>query len=67
MAEKETEKKLTLPIESASAMLGISRNLGYKLAREGKLPGVIKLGEKRMVVSRKALEELLASAVRPKE
>ena len=67
MVEKRTENRLTLPIESASAMLGISRNLGYKLAREGKLPGVIKLGEKRMVVSRKALEELLASAGRPKE
>jgi predicted DNA-binding transcriptional regulator AlpA len=62
MAEKRTENRLTLPIESVSAMLGISRNLGYKLAREGKLPGVIKLGEKRMVVSRKALEELLASS-----
>ena len=67
MVEKRTENRLTLPIESVSAMLGISRNLGYKLAREGKLPGVIKLGEKRMVVSRKALEELLASAGRPKE
>ena len=40
-------------------MLGISRNLAYQLAREGRLPGVIKLGNKRLVVSRIQLENLL--------
>ncbi|MDD4985166.1 MAG: helix-turn-helix domain-containing protein [Dehalococcoidales bacterium] len=59
MAEKETERKLTLSVAEASVMLGISRNLGYALARQGQLPGCIKLGEKRMVVSKVALERLL--------
>jgi len=40
-------------------MLGISRNLAYDLARRGELPGAIRLGEKRIVVSRVQLENLL--------
>ena len=59
MADKRTENRLTLSVEEASAMLGISRNLGYKLARQGKLPGVISIGEKRLIVSRAAIERLL--------
>ncbi len=50
---------LTLSIETASRILGISRNLGYLLARQGKLPGVIKLGKKRLVVSRIVIERLI--------
>jgi len=53
------EKKLTISVEEAAAKLGISRNLGYKLAREGKLPGVLSLGQKRLVVSKAAIEKLL--------
>lgn len=60
MADKRTENRLTLSVEEASAMLGISRNLGYTLAREGKLPGCIKLGERRVVVSKAAIDRLLA-------
>ncbi len=59
MAEKRTENRLTISVTAASAMLGISRNLGYTLAREGKLPGVLKLGQKRMVISKAAIEKLL--------
>jgi len=59
MADKRTENRLTLSVEEASAMLGISRNLGYKLARQGKLPGVISIGEKRLIVSKAAIERLL--------
>jgi len=61
MTEKRLENRLTLSIEQASAMLGISRNLGYKLARQGKLPGVIPIGDKRLVVSKVAIEKLLES------
>ena len=59
MTEKRLENRLTLSVEEASAMLGISRNLGYKLARQGKLPGVISIGDKRLVVSKAAIEKLL--------
>jgi excisionase family DNA binding protein len=39
-------------------MLGISRNHGYKLVREGLLP-LIRLGEKRLLIPRAALEKML--------
>lgn len=51
--------RLTYSIKEAAAMLGISKNLAYQLAREGTLPGVIRLGAKRLVVSRAQLETLL--------
>ncbi|MBA7707535.1 hypothetical protein ES703_116409 [subsurface metagenome] len=53
-------KRLTLSISDAAAMLGISRNLAFSLARQNKLPvPTIKLGERRMVVSRAAMEKML--------
>jgi excisionase family DNA binding protein len=56
--------RLTLSIRETAAMLGISKNLAYQLAREGKLPGVIKLGNKRLVVSRIQLENLLRGEIK---
>jgi excisionase family DNA binding protein len=52
-------EKLTYSIPEAAKILGISRNLGYELARRGELPGVIHLGEKRMVVSKSAIQKLI--------
>ena len=52
-------ERLTLSVKEAAVMLGISKNLAYELARRGELPGCIKLGEKRIVVSRIQLERLL--------
>jgi len=54
-------EKMTLSVAETAAMLGISRNLAYELAGRGELPGVIRLGQKRMVVSRAAIEKLLQS------
>jgi excisionase family DNA binding protein len=54
-------KKLTMTIPEVAKSLGISRGTCYSLARRGLLPvPVIKLGPKRMVVSRRALERLLS-------
>ena len=54
------QTKQTLNLPEAAAVLGISRNLAYTLAREGKFPvPVISLG-RRLVVSREALKRLLA-------
>ena len=51
---------LTISIPEVATALGISRGLAYDLARRDALPvPVIKLG-KRMVLSRKAVEELLS-------
>jgi len=52
--------RLTLSIPEFAAMTGCSRHLAYSLARQDKLPvPVIKLGVKRLVVSRRAVERLL--------
>jgi excisionase family DNA binding protein len=54
------EQRLTVSVKEAAIMLGISKGLAYQLARTGELPGVIKLGKKRMVCSRSVIEKLLA-------
>jgi len=56
-------ERLTLTVKEAAARLGISKNLAYELAKRGELPGVIKLGEKRIMVSRVQLEHLLQGRV----
>ena len=56
-----TESPATLTIPQAAALLGISRNLGYALARSGAIPS-LRLGQRRLLVPRHALESLLAAA-----
>lgn len=53
-------ERLTLSVEEAAQMLGISRALAYELVRRGDLPR-LQLG-RRIVVPRRALEELVAGA-----
>lgn len=51
----------TVNIETAGKMLGISRAVAYELARRDDLPvPVIRLG-RRIVVSRRALEDVLSA------
>ena len=51
---------LTMTIPEFAEATGCSRNLAYSLARQDKLPvQVIRLGEKRMCVSRRAVLALL--------
>ena len=52
-------QKMTLSISEVAEMLGISRNLAYQLATRSELPGLIRLGEKRMVCSKLAIDKLL--------
>ena len=52
-------QKMTLSIPEVAETLGISRNLAYELAARGELPGTIRLGQKRIVVSRMQIENLL--------
>ena len=59
------ESALTMSVTEAGAVLGCSRGLSYRLAREGKLP-VLKLGRK-LRVPRAALERMLENAGQPKE
>jgi excisionase family DNA binding protein len=50
---------MTMTIKEVAKVLGISRNLAYELAARGELPGLIRLGEKRLVCSKPAIEKLL--------
>jgi len=50
-------KSLTVTVEQAGKLLGISRGLAYQMAREGKIP-TIRFG-KRLVVPRWAISRLL--------
>jgi excisionase family DNA binding protein len=59
--EKDDADRSTMTVEEAAARLGISRTLAYELARTGRLPApVFRLG-RRIVVSRLALERVLAA------
>ena len=50
--------RLTLSVEEAAHLLGISRGLAYELAHSGQLP-VVRLG-RRLLVPKVALERMLA-------
>ena len=52
------QERLTLTVEEAGELLGISRSLAYEMARTGGLP-TLRFG-KRIVVPRKAIESMLA-------
>jgi excisionase family DNA binding protein len=58
--KKMDDTRLTLTVEEAAQLLGISRALGYELVARGELPHV-RLG-RRIVVPRRALDDLLDAA-----
>jgi excisionase family DNA binding protein len=51
--------RLTMTIEEAAAVLGLSRCSAYAAAQAGTLPGAFKINGRRLV-SRPALEKFLA-------
>ena len=55
------QERLTLTVEQAGELLGISRSLAYEMARTGRLP-ILRFG-KRIVVPKKAIENMLQSSV----
>lgn len=58
--ERERIARQTYSLDEAATLLGIGRSLGYELARRGSFPvPVVKLG-RRLVVSRAALNKVLA-------
>ncbi|MBE9501747.1 MAG: helix-turn-helix domain-containing protein [Chloroflexi bacterium] len=54
-------ERLTLTVEEAGELLGISRALAYEMARTGRLP-TLRFG-KRIVVPKKAIESMLERPV----
>jgi excisionase family DNA binding protein len=61
---KKATNSLVLDVPEAGRMLNLSRATAYSLAAKGVIP-IIRFG-KRIVVPRKALEELLGSVSKPK-
>ena len=53
--------RLTMTVEQAGAALGISRATAYMLVNTGRLPA-IRISDRRIIVPRKAIADLLASA-----
>jgi excisionase family DNA binding protein len=56
-------ERLTISVEQAGVMLGVSRVLAYQMANNGQLP-VIRCG-RRLLVSRRALEAMLDAPPAP--
>ena len=54
--------RLTLTVEEAGELLGISRALAYEMASTGRLP-TVRFGN-RIVVPKKAIETMLQRSVR---
>jgi len=54
-------QRLTLTVEEAAWALGISRATAYTLANSGRLPA-IRISDRRLIVPRKAIDDLLATA-----
>jgi excisionase family DNA binding protein len=54
-------ERLTLTVEEAGGLLGISRALAYEMARTGRLP-TLRFG-KRIVVPKKAIESMLDRSI----
>jgi excisionase family DNA binding protein len=64
-SEHEPER-LTLTVDEAAKVLGISRGTAYMLANNGGIPA-IRISARRLIVPRKALEDFLSSAGAAKE
>ena len=58
---KVTEEAMppTLSVREAAQILGIGRTLAYDLAQRGEFPGLLRIGERRLRVSRVALDHYL--------
>lgn len=53
-------ERLTMTVEECAEAIGVSRATAYMLAKTGGIP-VIRLGERRLVVPKVALERMLAA------
>jgi len=56
------QEKATISVPEACKVLGISRSLGFKMVKEGKLQA-IRLGERRLVVPTAVITRMLVEAV----
>ena len=57
----EPDETLCISVTTASRLLGVSKNTGFKMARLGQLP-TIRCGQRRLVVPKAALMKMLQEA-----
>lgn len=55
-----TLHRATYTVQEAAQVLGVGRGLAYEMVRRGAIPS-LRLGERRIVVPRQALESLLTA------
>lgn len=58
MSEQIDKRSLTVSVTMAAELLGISRNLAYKLVKNGDIPS-IKLGKRRILIPIVALSNII--------
>jgi predicted DNA-binding transcriptional regulator AlpA len=62
----ENNGRLTMTIPEVAKALGISKALAYELARRDELPvKVLRIGQKRLLVSRIAFERVMNDTSKP--
>jgi len=61
MRNSDKVERLTMTVEEAGEALGVSRATAYMLASTGRLPS-IRISDRRIIVPKKAIDDLLASA-----
>jgi|GEM_PF-856743 len=61
MEQNDRTERLVMTVEEAGAALGISRATAYSLVQQGRLPA-IRISDRRIIIPRKAIDDLLASA-----
>ncbi len=49
LKELKASDRATIKVEEAAQVLGISRGSAYQAARNGELPGVLRIGHRRLV------------------
>lgn len=60
----QKNERLAISVAEASEVLGVSRNLMYKMVHEGIIPS-IRLGERRIVIPLATLDQYLREKVIP--
>ena len=61
MAKTDGTVRLVVGVEECAEMLSISRATAYSLVSQGRLPA-LRISDRRIVIPRKAIDDLLASA-----
>lgn len=57
-----TKRTITIGVEAAAELLGISKNLAYKLVKTGEIPS-FRLGQRRILIPLEAIQNIINGAM----